>query len=352
MCVTRLEENVYNRLLSRDDRKFKLWTSAGLMLSYCCSSRCACCYVFSGPGVGGSNTEMSETMALECWRGLWRLAGGSCKIHLTGGEPFVDFDRLARVLRLAQEEGLGGLEKVETNAYWCTDVDHVRYRFELLCSLGLKKLQVSSDIYHQEYVPIDRVRLAQRVGREVFGEGGLQVRWRDFAENPVLVGPMNSDNRSKCFVEQLSKRPERLVGRAAEQLAPLLEQKPLEEFVGANCSRSFLGARHVHVDGAGNVFSGTCIGIVLGNVGNIGLDALWKQFDVREHPIISILVANGPVGLLELAEHVGYRQRKTYSSKCHLCYEIRRFFFYQGLYGAYLGPGECYGQSEPRHQRV
>ena len=110
---------------------------------------------------------MTIDLALECWRGIRRLAGGRGRVHITGGEPFGDYDRLTGLLRAAQAEGLSGLEKVETNAYWCTDEKLTRDRLEELKSLGMSKLQISTDIYHQQFVPIDRVRLAARVARQI-----------------------------------------------------------------------------------------------------------------------------------------------------------------------------------------
>ena len=342
--TVRLEDNVYNRTLKADQPKFKIWSSAGLMLTYQCPSRCACCYVFSGPDAGSSQTEMSVELTLQCWRWVSHLAGDRARVHLTGGEPFCDFGRLRDILQGACEEKLAGLEKIETNAFWCTHQDVIRPKFEELKALGLKKLQISTDIYHQEYVPIDRVRLAARVAREVFGPDGVQIRWRDFLEEPVLVTNMNPDQKAQAFKAALADRPERLLGRAAEELASLFPSRDYDCFAEYNCTSRFLGAQHVHIDGAGNVFSGTCIGIIVGNVATEAkLDELWQNFDFRDHPIISILAREGPYGLAILAQKEGYRVLPGYAGKCHLCYEARKFLYRTGKYRAFLGPGICYG---------
>jgi len=341
-----LEANVYNRQVGRDQKKFKVWRSAGLMLSYWCPARCACCYDFSGPNAGEAATEMSVEDALDHWAAIRRLGGERGKVHLTGGEPFGDFERLERILQGACEKRLGGLEKIETNAFWCSNEKLVRERLERLKELGLERLQISTDVYHQEYVPMERVELAFRVAREVLGADGVQVRWRDFYENPVLVGGMDDPGRSEQFLAAYKKRRERLLGRAAAELANLFPLRDYENFADNNCVKSFLGARHVHVDGAGNVFSGTCIGIVVGQVRPreaVALDELWRGFDYRKHPIISVLVDQGPVGLLSIAEELGYVGGRGYASKCHLCYELRRFLYEKGVPGQQLGPGGCYG---------
>lgn len=339
-----LEDNVFNRGRRDDEPKFKLWTSAGLMLSYRCPARCACCYVFSGPDAGSEDTEMSVEMALAVWAAVRRLAGQRGRVHITGGEPFEDYQRLRSILQGACDQRLGGLEKIETNAYWCKDEELVRRRLSELRDLGLKKLQVSTDVHHQEYVPIERVRLAARLGREVLGDEGVQVRWRDFLAEPILVGEMKAQQRGEALSAELAKRKERLLGRAASTLAKVLPAQSCNSFAGCSCWRRLLGARHVHVDGAGNVFCGTCVGIILDRVSaDRALDKIWRDFDCRKHPIISILAQRGPMGLLGMAREMGYRPLAGYADKCHLCYEVRRFLFGRPKNKQWLGPAQCYG---------
>jgi len=161
-----------------------------------------------------------------------------------------------------------------------------------------------------------------------------------------LAGTMKSTERAAVFREAMSKRRERLLGRAAKELSGLLPLRDCDDFKNITCKQTLLGARHVHIDGAGNVFSGTCMGIILGKVGTErqeSLDNLWQGFDYREHPIVARLVESGPIGLIALAERLGYQREDGYASKCHLCYEIRRFLYLSGEYDGYIGPSVCYG---------
>ena len=109
MTSVRLEDNVVNRILGPEQPKFRIWSSAGLMLTYWCPSRCACCYVFAGPDAGREETEMSVELAVACWRDIRELAGQRGKVHITGGEPFGNYERLKRILQAACEEQLDGL---------------------------------------------------------------------------------------------------------------------------------------------------------------------------------------------------------------------------------------------------
>jgi hypothetical protein len=349
MAAIPLEENVYNRGLSQADSRFKLWSSVGLMLSYWCPGSCDCCYVFSGPDAGSDELEMSPELAIAAWQAVIRMAGQQGRVHITGGEPFGDYPRLKKILQLSCEKGLAGLEKIETNAYWCQSESLVTQRLQELRQLGLTKLQISTDIYHQEYVPIERVRLAAAVGREILGEKAVQVRWRDFMAEPVLTDKMSQQQRRLAMIETLAKRPERLIGRAAVKLASLFPSRDYTCFAETDCKRTLMGAKHVHIDGAGNVFSGTCVGIIVGKVDTTAsgsLDALWRRFDYRQHPILSILAEKGPTGLIPLAGPLGYKCRAGYADKCHLCYDIRRYLYNNGQYHQYLGPAVCYGNCQ------
>jgi len=145
----------------------------------------------------------------------------------------------------------------------------------------------------------------------------------------------------------MQKRKERLLGRAADELANLCPTMNYEHFSGQSCAPALLGAKHVHIDGKGNTFPGTCVGIVVGNVlsepANT-LDHLWSGLDFRNHPILSVLVEQGPVGLVSMAKSLGYPVRSGgYAGKCHLCFDIRRYLYQTKQFGSALGPALCYG---------
>lgn len=289
---------------------------------------------------------MSTELALSCWRGVRRLAGDAGRVHLTGGEPFICYNQLCEILRQARHENLGGLQKIETNAYWCTDTGLVRERLTELDELGLTKLQISTDIYHQQHIPIERVKLAAKIATEVLGEDRVQVRWRDFLENPVIVGDLSPDQQVQAYQHALTRHRERMQGRAAMELTTYLTKKNYNEIAENICGSGLLGAAHVHIDGAGRIFIGTCIGIIAGQIskGPIkDLDQFWKEFDIHNHPVLSILVKLGPAGLVQVARQAGFEPHYGYVDKCQLCFEVRRFLFEKKWYNGLLGPALCYG---------
>jgi len=358
----------------------KHWGFAGLMLTYWCNASCASCYLACGPrekrgqergqepfdssataderdGAGpprrekvpdpfsdDGTEEMSVEQALGYWAGLQAASPHGCRIHLSGGEPFGDWERLIAIARRAQREGLGPLEKVETNAYWATDEGLVRERLAALDAAGMGKLCISADPYHQQFVPIERCRLAARVAEELLGAERVQVRWRDWLAEGFDTGGLDAAARRELFAGSAACRRDRFNGRAADLLGDLGERKPMGEFADSPCAESLLRGRHVHIDGGGRVMPGTCAGIVLGRADRSSIAEIWRQLDAdyAGRAVVGTLAAAGPVALLDAARAAGYRPRDSYASKCHLCWELRRSLAAAGGYEAELGPMRLY----------
>jgi organic radical activating enzyme len=341
-----------NRRCGRDVEP-AVWEFAGLLLTYWCNARCAFCYVSSGPDRGG---QMSVAQALRLWAGLDRLAashGKTMRIHLSGGEPFRDWPRLVSIVRAARDAGLTPVEKIETNAFWATDDDRTRARLELLDALGVRKLVVSTDVYHQEFVPFDRVRRCVDLGRKVLGRARVQVRWWGFFQQPVDVRGASPTDRQRAYQAALARHRDRLTGRAAERLATLLPCYPAERFEGQACPEEVLRSRHVHIDPYGNVFPGVCNGIILGNALADDVEGVWQRLAGRwrEHPVVAAVVAGGSYELMQRAGAFGYRELPGgYAGKCHLCSHVRQFLVDRELWPDHVGPPECYASEADRQE--
>ncbi len=337
--MTDLSENIYNRGLSRDERKFKLWRSAGLLLTYRCNAACAFCYYRCAPDKGGL---MPVATCLAAWRSLKMLAGDAAKIHLTGGEPFLCWEHLVEILRAGKEQGLGPVDLIETNGFWAADERLVRERLDVLAALGVRRLKISVDPFHQEYVDIEPVRRLASLAIERLGPDNVQVRWEEYLTDPVDVRRLAQAERDRVYVLAYHKYPFRFTGRAADQPAELLASRPARAFSRMTCLAGFLGAKGVHIDPYGNVFSGTCSGVILGNINRIPLDVMWKTFHPAKSDLIRTLCEQGPYGLLDEARALGYRELPAYAGKCHLCTHLRQFLFEKGALPFVIGPADCY----------
>ena len=162
-----LNDNIYNRNLSHDQPKFKLWSSAGLLLTYKCNASCEFCYYNCTPQKNGL---MTVDTAIAAWQSLKTLAGSRAKIHLTGGEPFLYFETVEQILIEAKKQNLGPVDMIETNAFWATTEKIAREKISRLNELGINKLKISCDPFHQEYVDIKFVRTLAQVAQEILGK--------------------------------------------------------------------------------------------------------------------------------------------------------------------------------------
>ena len=136
--------------------------------------------------------------------------------------------------------------------------------------------------------------------------------------------------------------PCRFTGRAAGKLAELVARKPLKELKAANCKTDFLGAKGIHIDPYGNVFSGTCSGIIIGNISRTPLEDMWKQFSPEQNEIVDTLFNLGSAGLLDKFPDSGYRPADAYADKCHLCTSVRQSLFDKGIGKSIIGPPDVY----------
>jgi MoaA/NifB/PqqE/SkfB family radical SAM enzyme len=344
-----LSQNVYNQTVGVNEPKFKIWRSAGLLLTYKCNASCEFCYYNCGPEKNGL---MSIDTAISAWQSLRILAGDSAKVHITGGEPFLYWDHLQEVLQRARTEKLGRVDLIETNGSWATSERIAGQRLRRLDELGMYHLKISTDPFHQEYVDVESVRRLADIAADLLGPDRVLVRWQKYLDDPVNMRNLSPAQRNQEYIRAMAEYPCRLTGRAAGKLAELIASEPIESLATNNCKSDILGAKGVHIDPFGNVFSGTCSGIVFGNVNQTPLEEIWKQFRPERNRFIKTLFDHGPAGLLEEAKNLSYREAGLYAGKCHLCTSLRQFLFIRGVEEATVGPAECYcstvGSAAPR----
>lgn len=308
-------------------------------MTYKCNCNCEFCYYNCSPDKNGI---LSVNTAINSWRSLRILAGDAAKIHITGGEPFLYWDHLLKILEEAKKQNLGKVDLIETNGFWATSKETIKQRLKALDRLGMLRLKISTDPFHQEYVDMEPVRLLSGIAIETLGSDRVLVRWKKYLENPVEMTGLPAAERKREYIRAMNNYRCRFTGRAGRELAGLVAHTPVEDLTSINCKSDFLAAKGVHIDPFGNVFSSTCSGIIIGNVNKKPLEYVWKDFQPKCNDFINTLFDFGPAGLLDEATKLGYKVSGNYASKCHLCTRIRQFYFDKGLEKTTIGPKECY----------
>jgi len=334
-----LNDNAYNQSLSPEMPKFKLWSSMGLLLTYKCSAACSFCYYKCNPQKAGL---ISIENAIAAWKSLKAIAGQSAKIHITGGEPFLYWQHLAKLLETAVKLGLGPVDMVETNGSWAENKADITDKLKFLDANNVKKLKISYDPFHAEFIEYNKVKLLAETACQILGSERVLVRWQEYLQEDLSGKNLSEEEKSELFSNTIKEHPCRFTGRAAEKIAQLSANKDVGKIAEKSCRNSFLGAKGVHIDPYGNIFSGVCSGIIIGNVNEKPLEQVWLDFDPTKEEFLGILFNKGPAGLLEKAVEQGYQKSRLYSDKCHLCTVLRQFFFDKGQLLKIIGPKDCY----------
>jgi len=125
--------------------------NAGLLVTYHCQAACAHCIIRAGPD---RHEEVTRENARAWIRGIASYRNRYvCVLSLTGGEPFSNLKLLRDVMEMAAAEGL--YVSVVTNGFWAAEKEQARRLLKSLPKICF--LSVSTDAYHQQYVPFERV---------------------------------------------------------------------------------------------------------------------------------------------------------------------------------------------------
>jgi hypothetical protein len=317
----------------------------GLILSYKCQAACAHCLYNCSPEWSDWMSPEEVREALEATL-VW---DHRFQVHITGGEPFLNFPLLLHAVETAKELGISNY--LETNAGWCVREELVEKRFLALRESGLGAILISCSPFHAESIPLERTLLAIRKALEIFGRQGVIVYLSEWLEQlrsfdrggttalEEYVRVYGSQNAGRLFWEGYG-----LIsgGRSGYRLGHLVEGRLATDFQGENCRQDILYAHHSHFDLYGNYISGFCGGLTVGDWHDLPM--LLDRFQSSDYPeLISILIDGGPFGLFTYAQEAfGYEPIEGgFAGKCHLCVDVRRYLVEHGEFPE-LEPREFY----------
>jgi hypothetical protein len=308
--------------------------SGGLMLTWRCTNACRHCLYRCSPR--WPDEWMSLETASRVFQALAREKHLDA-IHIAGGEATLNLDHLVKIIEMASEYNIP-LSYLETNASWCEDRQVALQGMERLKNAGLPAILVSVSMFHNEFVPFRASRNAVETATEVFGRHGVYIylphMYEFLAHLPddgthsleQLCRYAGIDAASPEVVQTYGIIPG---GRAAGALRNCYRPRPASRFRHENCLGELLNTTHFHIDPEGNLFTGLCAGIAAATP-----EDLHPEIQPETYPVLSILMEEGPFGLMALARReAGYTERpEGYVSKCDLCYEVRKALHATGRY--------------------
>ncbi len=301
----------------------------GLILTYRCHSGCKHCLYNCGPRWEKepiSSSTLHEALEAVC---TWTRRP---QVHLTGGEPFLCFERLLEGTQVATELGLACY--VETSASWCTDEAEAVERFTVLREAGLQAVLISCSPFHAERIPPLRTMRAIHAAIKVFGPRQTIVYLPNFIEILQRFDLDRPTPLARYEEEFGAERAGQILwggygiisgGRAGYRLGHLVPHYPVTALVQKRCARELLHAPHSHFDLYGHFIASFCGGLTVGDWHD--LPQLLDDFQAgRYPPLVERLIEYGPHGLFEWAQaNYDYHPLpEGYTGKCHLCVDVRR----------------------------
>lgn len=280
-----------------------------------CNASCGHCAVSSGP-------LRCEVLGLERLLACVDAAAelGMASLELTGGEIFLFYREL--VAALARAHGHGLEVHVNTNACWAKSPALARRRLAALQPLGLTKLILSTDRYHQEFIPLARVLNALAAARALGIAATVTVC--HLADDPDLLATVAALHPCTSQIKLQSIAP---YGRAAGLERGRMACCPLAR-AGRPCDG---GGPTVSPDGRVTLCCAPPMWfapeiaqrspLVLGWLDREPLPAILER--ARRDPFLQLLAAEGLAGIaarLEtLAPGVLRPRPEGYFGSCDLC---------------------------------
>lgn len=290
-----------------------------LQLGLDCTLRCRHCSVFAAPG---RRERMAPELVQKAIRDFAK-AGEERLVVLTGGEPFAMPE-----FRVALDEAAScGLATYAiTSAYWAESMSRAK---EALLSLPpLSLMMVSADVYHEEFVPLDRVGHAVRASHELGRDVCVTVAI-DRGDEAYVDRVAETVGRKVWDAIEHDVVPVMPTGRASSQGLGWFDTVPQPAPEGA-CD--LLGTPVVVHDGTVSC----CCQIDATNeitrrpdsvyrIGNVHVDS---YDDLRErvegNPLFQALRVWGPSTLLQMLRDDGFEPKVAagYSGICFLCRDL------------------------------
>lgn len=117
--------------------------------TYFCNAACAHCYTSSGPHAGRHRLPVEDlTRVIDQAAELPNLAR---RLHVGGGESTIFWRELLAVLGHAAGRGFNN--GITTNGFWAASVVTARRRMAELVGAGVRRLELSVDAMHQDFIP-------------------------------------------------------------------------------------------------------------------------------------------------------------------------------------------------------
>lgn len=300
-----------------------------LLLTNKCNAHCRHCFLNAAPNRGEVFTEELAQKVIDEASEVATID----HFFIEGGEPFLYPKLMSFVIDAATKRGfwVGAL----TNGFWAFSQQKAREILRPLITAGLKSLSISTDAWHEEFVPLERVKMAVDASQALGLDVDVMV-CRSGSADSGLEGEVQRIEASLAPAPVYSGRiAARGRGSSIANLDETQDWKQLTE-----CRESLKDPSRVHVGPGGEIH--LCQGLLIGeNMKDKKINKIFDGYRPKRNPVISSLIEGGPAALARFAWRHGWRPRPGYADGCQLCFEVRSQLLER--FPLFLGPTAVYG---------
>jgi hypothetical protein len=274
------------------------FSDIGIVVTSRCNLECRHCISDCHP----FNTEKLSKKVIEDILCQASRMSNVRSIIFTGGEAFLEYENIVGGIALCEELNLDS--SVVTNGFWAVDLNISRQKLRRL--KGLKTLNVSVDSFHQEYVPIDRIRNIIQLCYELAIECVVCV---SYLNDPLSeIGAVKKQLMGLEDLYIILPQPVSPFGRAAS----LIDMSQIYSYdpMGIPC----YGTDSPIIEANGDVI--VCCGglsshpgnglLKIGNIYSNSLQEIKESADLN--PIVQMLRLRGPSGLVHLIRNQALKE--------------------------------------------
>lgn len=255
------------------------------------------------------------------------------EIAFVGGEPFLEFDTLVKSVHLCKTSGLNS--SVVTNGFWAFTKESSEKKLREL--QGLTDLCVSTDIFHQEFVPVENIRIIIVSCNDLGIRCQVYFSYLNNPESEVENLKKQLEGLDNLYV--LNQQPVIFIGRAAKELdkSSIYSYDPRGK--PCTCIDSPLitsDGSIIACCGAAIVWSGNHL-LQIGNIHNQTLAEIKKAAQLN--PVLHAIRLGGPDKLVKLVRGQAEKEGIMFTQPpmdeirdlCSLCRYIVMNEEYSGL---------------------
>lgn len=281
-----------------------------LLLTYKCNARCGHCFLNAGPE---HRDVMPQALGLSLIDQASQMPSVN-HLFIEGGEPFLFPELVKQLVKHASDRGLwiGAL----TNGFWALDPDKAKAVLAPMVEAGLQSLSISTDAWHERFVPVERVKIAAAAARDLELDADVMFCQSPDFEYTNLENLQDLVGATEVHAGGIVCR-----GRAATDVCVNgnLDWQSLSV-----CRENLASPGRVHIGPNGEIH--LCQGLLLGpSAKSEPLEKIFAGYKPESHPIVAKLLAGGPASLARYANARGWRPAPGYVDACQLCYEVRTF---------------------------